>query len=260
MIEISAHLFGEHIDVKALSLGGQKLVLQTPRIFEAADGSRTAVFRFGAVVFARPVGALQAEIPPEIAARLSAPCQRVETERITVVIGEPAEPGAILQDRLTMTDFSVERFAVLANVLAKSVALAHDEERIHQVFETLEPFARSLATNAGRILGPGKSLKLLGDALLAQHRMVGRVEVHEKPDILWERPDLTRLYARLDEEYELSERARELSRKVKVIEESARAIADVADAHISRRLEIAIVALIVLEVILSLYGMFTGGH
>ena len=50
-------------------------------------------------------------------------------------------------------------------------------------------------------------LRLIGQALLAQHRVSGRVAVEEKPDVLWDRPDLERLYARLEDEYELKERA-----------------------------------------------------
>ena len=42
-------------------------------------------------------------------------------------------------------------------------------------------------------------LKLLGNALLVQHRVSGRVAVSEKPDVLWDRPDLERLYSRLQD-------------------------------------------------------------
>ena len=59
-------------------------------------------------------------------------------------------------------------------------------------------------------------LKLLGNALLVQHRVSGRVAVAEKPDALWDRPDLERLYARLEDEYELKERVDALNRKLAV--------------------------------------------
>ena len=143
---------------------------------------------------------------------------------------------------------------------SKSAALARDEKVTGGVFEQLEPFARDLAETGGRWLRATASLKLLGGALLAQHRMVGRVEFDEKPDILWDRPDLQRLYNRLDEEYELGERGRALSRKLKVIEETARAISEVADAYTSRRLEIAIVVMIAFEIVLSIGTLAFGAH
>jgi len=41
---------------------------------------------------------------------------------------------------------------------------------------------------------------------------IGPVEISEKPDILWDKPQLERLYSRLEDEYELKERAESLDR------------------------------------------------
>lgn len=259
-ILVRAQLLAERIDTKALHLPDHKQLMQTPRIFAGPSDTRVAVFRFGAVVTASHGGAASADVPVRLRDHLIDPFDKVETETVEVVLGDPSSPARSDDDQILMADFSAERFSILANVLAKSVALSRDEQRIHAVFEKLEPFARELARAGGRTLRPAASLKMLGDALLAQHRMVSRVEVHDKPDVLWDRPDLIRLYTILDETYELSDRARELSRKLKVIEETTRAIAEVADSYISRRLEIAIVALIVVEVLFSLYGFWTGRH
>jgi uncharacterized Rmd1/YagE family protein len=255
-----SHLLGERIDTKNISLVGFEITAQTPRVLESRNGVRFAVFRFGAVVAAWPSGAPAPDIPSEIRDQVVGSFDQIETETVSVRLGDPGE-GRVKQDEhFVMVDLSSERFSLLAHALAKSVALARDEQRMHAVFEKLEPFARALASSGGRALGPSASLKLLGEALLTQHRMVGRVEVHEKPEILWERPELLRLHVRLDEEYELTERARELSRKLKVVEETSRALAEVAEARISRRLEIAIVALIAVDIVLVLFGMFMGIH
>jgi len=47
-----------------------------------------------------------------------------------------------------------------------------------------------------------------------------------QPDVIWDRPDLERLYARLQDEYELTERADALSRKLAVISETAEVLTD----------------------------------
>ncbi|MFY9830828.1 MAG: RMD1 family protein, partial [Rhodoplanes sp.] len=90
------------------------------------------------------------------------------------------------------------------------------------------------------------------------HRMSGRVQVEEKPDILWDQPEFERLYARLEDEYELKERAAALARKLRVIDETARALTDIMDTTRSVRLEAAIVALIVVEVLVTFYQLFKG--
>jgi uncharacterized Rmd1/YagE family protein len=65
-------------------------------------------------------------------------------------------------------------------------------------------------------------IQLIGSALIVQHRLAERVVVREKPDMLWDRPDLERLYARLAVEYELIERSETLVRKLDLIGETWR--------------------------------------
>jgi len=97
--------------------------------------------------------------------------------------------------------------------------------------------------------------------MLVQHRVSGRVAVGEKPDVLWDRPDLERLDARLEDEYELSERAETLNRKLTVISETATTLADIVDTKRSLRLEISVIVLIAFEVVIALYDIFVrGGH
>jgi uncharacterized Rmd1/YagE family protein len=101
-------------------------------------------------------------------------------------------------------------------------------------------------------------IRMIGNALLVQQRVAGRVAVSEKPDILWDRPDLERLYARLKDEYELPERADILNRKVSLIGETARMMTELIDTERSLRLEALVVALIVLEIVLTLVQMVRG--
>jgi uncharacterized Rmd1/YagE family protein len=124
------------------------------------------------------------------------------------------------------------------------------------VFEVIEPFARELATRGKARLDRTGILMLIGNALLVQHRVSGRVAITEKPDALWDRPDLERLYARLEDEYELRERVDALNRKLAVISETANTLADIIDTQRSLRLELIIVGLIAFEVVITFYQIF----
>ena len=103
-------------------------------------------------------------------------------------------------------------------------------------------------------------LELIGQTLLVRHRVSGRVAVDDKPDVLWDRPDLERLYARLEDEYELEARGRTLNAKIDVIGKTAEALTDLIDAERSVRLEWTIIALIAVEILLSLFQIFYGRH
>src|SRR3546814_16333827 len=89
----------------------------------------------------------------------------------------------------------------------------------------------------GRVPGNRKQLlKLIGESLLVQHRVAGRVAVEDKPDVLWDRPELERLFSRLQDEYELTERADALANKVTVIQNTTRALTDLLARSDERRL------------------------
>jgi required for meiotic nuclear division protein 1 len=176
------------------------------------------------------------------------------------VAKEAAEPIPV-GGPIVVREMSLERLLVVADALAKSVVLGCDEREVSNVFDTIEPFARELATSGKTSRNRTDLLKLMGSALLVQHRVSGRVAVGEKPDVLWDRPDLERLYARLEDEYELSERVETLNRKLAVISETATTLADIIDTKRSLRLEIIVVALIAFEIIIAFYEIYArNGH
>jgi uncharacterized Rmd1/YagE family protein len=89
--------------------------------------------------------------------------------------------------------------------------------------------------------------------------MVGRVEVGEKPDVLWDLPGLARLFSRLEDEYELQERRLGVDRKLDLISRTVGTLVDLRQNTQALRLEWYIVVLIVIEIALTLYQMFGRG-
>lgn len=85
--------------------------------------------------------------------------------------------------------------------------------------------------------------------------MVGRVETGEKPELLWERPELERLYMRLADEYELRERERALDRKLDVVSRTVETLLGLVQTRSSTRVEWYIVLLIVAELVLAAYSL-----
>ncbi|MEJ1967112.1 MAG: RMD1 family protein [Rhizomicrobium sp.] len=95
-------------------------------------------------------------------------------------------------------------------------------------------------------------------ALLTQHRVSGRIAFGEKPDVLWERPELERFYARLEDEYEIVERGTLLNGKLGVIGSAAQTFTDLIDTARSARLELLIVVLILAELVIAAVTLFRG--
>ena len=88
---------------------------------------------------------------------------------------------------------------------------------------------------------------------------MGRVEIAEKPDLVWDNPDLDRLYERLAGEYELRERDLALTRKLDLVSKTSELYLDLIHNRQSLRVEWYIVILILFEIALSLYAMFFAG-
>ena len=142
------------------------------------------------------------------------------------------------------------------------MALARDERQVNAVFDTIEPFAATLAQHrapaleAARHAGADRTDPAGAAPRVRPRRRRGQARCSLGP------PDLERLYARLEDEYELAERGRTLKAKLDVIGETARAFTEIIDADRSVRLEWTVVVLILTEIILSLAQMFLfrGGH
>ncbi|MDB5651183.1 MAG: uncharacterized protein JWL62_2703 [Hyphomicrobiales bacterium] len=250
---IRALLLGHRIETAGLER--PDMINANPLAFHVGSG-KVALYRFGVAVLAGLSPVEEEHFLTRLDGRIGGKRAQVDDETAIVetssLIEDKIPPGGPIQ----LTDMSDARFLVVADVLAKTVALGRDEREVNAVFDTIEPFAMLLAEK-GKVGFPRRSmLRLIGRALLAQHRVSGRVAVDEKPDVLWDRPDLDRLYARLEDEYELKERDQALQRKLDVIVESARAMTDILDTNKSTRLEVTIVALILFELLIGFYQVF----
>ena len=259
-LQINAHALqiGDRIN----TAGFEGEVLSSTPLAARVGGSGLAiVFRYGVVVFLGMSAEEEKAFLERLSTRAFGRITPHEEEWAKVQVSKEAEEPIPSGGPILVREMSLERLLVVADALAKSVVLARDEREVANVFDTIEPFARELATSGQTSKNRKDLLKLLGNSLLVQHRVSGRVAVGEKPDVLWERPDLERLYARLEDEYELSERVETLNRKLAVISDTATTLADIIDTKRTLRLEIIIVLLIAFEIIITFYEIYArGGH
>ncbi len=249
-----ALLIGDRLDIAGLERGDA--LSTTPLSFRAGANGIATLFRYGVVVLIGLSPIEEDEVVRGLAPRIGGEFKRREEESAVIELSAERDEQIPPGGPVYLKTLSHQRLLVISEALAKSVVLAQDEREVASVFDQIEPFARELA-ESGRIPGGRRTiLRLIGNALLVQHRVSGRVAVAEKPDVLWDRPDLERLYVRLGDEYELEERADTLNRKLAVIAETATALTDVIDTERSLRIEVAIVVLILLEIVIAAYQIF----
>jgi uncharacterized Rmd1/YagE family protein len=257
-VRARALLLGDRIATAGLERSD--MISATPLAFLAGANGFVALYRFGVAVMIGLSPLEEEEVLGQIKLRLTGPHQHIDDEAAVLEISPEFDDKFLPGGSLAMKDFSPQRLLVVADALAKSVSLGRDEREVNAVFDIIEPFAAQLAQTGRPPWRRRVMLKLIGQTLLVQHRVSGRVAIEEKPDVLWDRPDLERLYTRLEDEYELKERGETLKHKLDTIVETTRTLTDMIDANTATRLEATIVILIVAEILISIGQLIFWRH
>ena len=128
-----------------------------------------------------------------------------EREELELRIDRDSREGFGSDGKLTLRDFGLPRLQAVAHALAKSTVLAHYELRVAEAFSRVEARAQAVQPAASR-RRIRELLREIRSALAMQVQTVGRVEMTEKPEMVWEDAALDSLYERLAAEFELRDR------------------------------------------------------
>ncbi len=258
-IPVRAFFIGQQITLKAFDKS-QKLATAPLTVRAGTDGC-AVIFRYGAVVLFNLDPASEAAFLENI------------KQWVIDLFDTPAPESALITintkqaentdgDEIYLKNASIERLQLVADILAKNIVLSHYESHVSTIFDQIDPFAADLQKH-GRVNGRRARalLRNIGASLMIQSKMTGRVEITEKPDLLWDHPELDRLYFRLEGEYELTERHNALKQKLELVHQTAETLTGLLSERRTLHVEWYITILIVIEIILSVGEQFLwGGH
>ena len=226
----------------------------------AATTGVAVLFRYGAAVFfgVSPAGIADSlrQIGPQIRQPFSAAERETESLEIRV---DPGARETVEGSVLLLADVTPEKLQIVADIMAKSVSLAHHERNIERQFERIEPFAVNLEHWGRGGRAAHELLQHLGAALLAEHRVVAGARIDDSPELLWDHPELERLWARLRDEFEIRERFAALHGKLALISRTAETALELLQNRRALRVEYAIVGLILFEILLTLLQWWLSG-
>jgi uncharacterized Rmd1/YagE family protein len=254
-IDVKSLLLAQRINMKALRQVPR--LAEGPLVIEAGDSGCAVIFRYGAVVLFGLRGMEEAAFLSMLQPYIIEPLKEPEIEETSIIIRDSAQ-DIVEYDGIRIRNFEVERLQVIADVLAKSAALNLHEKQISETLDRIEPMAGDLQN--GRRLKSGRMRDILshiGATLSIQRRMAGQLEIGDKPEILWDAPpELTKLFNRLEDEYELQERHGALKEKLDLIYRTAETMLGLLQDRRSMHVEWYIVGLIMIEIILTLSEKF----
>ncbi len=252
-IGVRALLLGERLDTRGLE--GAAPLATAPLAVSMPGGGIAVLFRYGVVVLFAATRDEADSFLTSVARFVTEPLPSPEQDEAQLVIRADADQHVDAAGNIVLRERTIERLQLVADVLAKSLMLAHYEIRIAAAFDRIEPLAAALRKKGRTGARSRELLHHIGNVLEMQHKMVGRVETGEKPELLWDHPELERLYMRLADEYELRERDRALDRKLDVISRTVETLLGLVQTRSSMRVEWYIVLLIVAELILAGYSL-----
>ncbi|TCK32453.1 YagE family uncharacterized protein [Paraburkholderia sp. BL8N3] len=251
-IKARAHLIGDRLDLKNFKISDA--IGTTPLTLRVGSDDGVAVlFRYGVVVFFSVDPHEETNFVESLKALISNPYPSQEIEELEIYCGTTVlgvQSGAVSLDQITL-----EKIQIIADALGKSLVLSLYEQDVAGRFDGIAPLALELA-KTGKVSANSKTLlSKIGNLILIEHRMVGRTEIGDKPEILWEFPSLGGLYATLEDEFELHERHTALERKLTLISDTVQTLADVIENKQVQKLEWYVIGLIFFEIIILLFDL-----
>jgi uncharacterized Rmd1/YagE family protein len=242
---------GESLNIKGLERADA--FSTNPFAYRTGSGGTVVLFKTGTIALFGINATEESAIIQGLGSRTTGLLDLRELETTDIVANASDDELAASTGALRVKTLDQNRLLLIAEALAVSVALAYDERRIMRAFERIEPVASRLIKRQLPRDTKADMLNQIGEALLIQHRLADRADLDEKPDVLWDHPELERFWTKLVDEYDLPARARAIERKLVAIRETADTITDLLATRTSHRLEWYVIGLITLEIVLGLY-------
>ncbi len=250
-MNVRALFVGERIDLRTLE--STECLDESPLTIKVGQHGLAILQRYGTVVLFNLDSLEEAsfleELKPWIKKGLTLP----EVESAQLLMDESAREPVRQDGRIVLEKWTVEHLQVVGDLLAKSALLSYYESNIAEAFASIEPIATNFQRQRHERQPESELLKHIGTTLIIQQTMVGLVEIEEKPELLWDHPELDRLYLRLEDEYEIRERHRAIERKLQLISNTASTVWELMQHRSGIRLEWYIIGLILIETLLTLY-------
>ena len=244
---------GERIDIRALK--GMERIASNPALFSCGEKGWAVVFRYGVMVCFSHQEGREGDFLAALEGIISEPFDEPVTEAVRVILS-PGEKEGVQEKGIVLKSADTERLQLVAEALSRDVVLDHYEQEVSKSFDAIDSMTLSLQRRFQFFQRMRTPVEQIGASLMILQKMVGRVTVSEKPDLLWDRPELESLYLLLEDEYEIRERHDALERKIDLISRTSQTVLNLLQTKQTIRVEWYIVILIVVEIMLTLYELF----
>lgn len=241
---------GESIDLKRVQEAIKQysyLNRDDPLVVRLLKDQYAVLTKFGTVTFWNIPVRLRQQFLGEIQPYVKNKKEHYPYDEDTkVLIGGGVEK--VTFEKVYSESLGVEKIKIISYVLSQSVALERYEDDIETSLGELETIVENLKLKGKALLSEKSLLQQIGKVLSVKQTAVSHLALFDKPDEIWESPELEKLYNRMDAEYDLRVRFEVLDKKIEYLSDISKMMMEFLAEKRNAFLEIIIIVLIVIEI------------
>jgi uncharacterized Rmd1/YagE family protein len=253
--QIRAYCVAKSISLTELERQNQLALLTQRRnfvVYQPAADRFMAVFSYGVVVLFN----FDEKISPkfvELAARYGAdPLEKPKVEEYTVIL-DPSQKVSAEFNHVVLHKLDPEQIALIAEVLAQSVAIDAVEERVDTIVGKFDRIHAALAKDGRIPVRDVEIRKLIGASRTLIQYVITQLSLLDKPDVTWEDKELEALFVGMRKMFELEDRFRTMEFRLNFIQDTSEMIMHILESRRSVKLELWIIGLFILDLVIVLY-------
>ncbi len=241
---------GESIDLKRVQESVKQysyLNREDPLVVKLLKDQYAVLTKFGTVTFWNVPIRLRQQFLNEIRPHVKSKKEHYSYDEDTkVLIGGNTEK--VTFEKVYSAHLNVEKIKIISYVLSQSVALERYEDDIESNLSDFEIVVDNLKTKGKALFSEKKLLKQIGRVFSVKQTTVVHLALFDKPESIWESPDLETLYNRMSSEYDLKVRFDVLDKKIDYLSDISKTMMGFLTEKRNAFLEIIIIVLIIIEI------------
>jgi required for meiotic nuclear division protein 1 len=167
-----------------------------------------------------------------------------ETYAVEVTPGATPSVGF---ERVVVGELDGRTVAIIALVVAQSVAMEYYETDVDELVAALEKRSRQLAAD-GVLRGRARDLmRFIGRGMTMRSSVILTLSLLESPGVTWENESLDRLYRGLRASFEIEERYRALDHEIRIVQDDLALMVDMVRQRRFIFLEVVVAVFVVVE-------------
>ena len=243
---------GESVDLKRIQENVREyayLNRDHPLVVRLLKDQYAVLTKFGAVTFWDVPYRLRLEFLKEIQPLVKSKKGSYNYDEDTkVLVG--GDTIKITFDKVFLPKLAVEEIKIISYVLSQSVALERYEDEIETSLSEIGTIVENLKSSGKAMLTEKQLLRQIGNALSVKQTAVAHLSLFDKPEEVWESPELENLYNRMNAEYELQDRFDVLDEKIKYLSDISQMLMSFLAEKQNAFLEKVIIVLIAIDIVI----------